>query len=96
MQIIGEFLILALDIYTFIILAMIISSWLIAFGVLDARHPYTEKALRFLKEATDPVMEPIRKAIPSIGGIDISPIIVIFGITFLQRLIASVFIYQGM
>ncbi|NBX65905.1 MAG: YggT family protein [Proteobacteria bacterium] len=92
MNTIGQFLILALDIYTFVIVAHVVISWLIAFGVLNLANPQATKLLELLGKATDPVMKPLRRYVPAIGGIDITPIIVIFGVMLLQRVIAIVFL----
>jgi YggT family protein len=91
MHTIGQFLILLLDIYTFVIVAHVVISWLVAFGVLNLANPQATKLLEILGKATDPVMKPLRRYVPAIGGIDITPIIVIFGIMLLQRVVAIVF-----
>jgi len=91
MVILGQLLIFLIEIYTFIIIASVIVSWLLAFNVLSADHPATRNLLSLLGRATDPVMRPVQKYIPSIGGIDISPIIVIFGLMILQGFIANIF-----
>jgi len=75
---------MAIEIYIFIIIAGVIVSWLIAFNVISMQHPVTKKLISLLGRLTDPVMRPVQKYIPSIGGIDISPIIVLFGLMFLQ------------
>lgn len=92
MNTLGHLLILALDIYTFVIIAHVVVSWLVAFGVLNLANPQATKLLELLGKATDPVMKPLRRYIPAIGGIDITPIIVIFGIMLLQRVVAIVFL----
>lgn len=91
MNALGQILILALDTYTFIIVAHVVISWLVAFGVLNLANPQATKLLELLGRATDPVMKPLRRYIPAIGGIDITPIIVIFGIMLLQRVVAIIF-----
>lgn len=92
MAIFGQFLYMAIDIYIFIIIASIVVSWLIAFNVLSTQHPATRNLITLLGRATDPVMRPVQRYIPSIGGIDISPIIVIFGLTILQGFVLRVFV----
>lgn len=92
MAILGQFLYMAIDIYIFIIIASIIVSWLVAFNVLSIQHPATRNLITLLGRATDPVMRPVQRYIPSIGGIDISPIIVIFGLTILQGFVLRVFV----
>jgi len=91
MTILGQLLIMAIEIYTFIIIASVIVSWLIAFNVISMDHPATKKLVYALARATDPVMRPVQRIIPPIGGIDITPIIVIFGLMILQGFIAQLF-----
>lgn len=78
---------LAFDIYLFIIIAQIAVSWLIAFDVMNTDNPQARNLVELLRKATDPVYKPLRKYIPAIGGIDISPIIVILALSFLERII---------
>jgi len=91
MSILGQLLFMAIEIYIFIIIASVIVSWLVAFNVLSSTHPATINLLRFLGKVTDPVLRSVQRYIPSIGGIDISPIIVIFGLMILQRIVMTVF-----
>lgn len=91
----GQLLLLALDIYFWIIVVSVVSSWLIAFNVINTRNPQAANLMRLLNKATEPVFAPIRKFIPPIGGIDITPIIVIFGIQILKHIIVRLFIYNG-
>lgn len=91
MVLLGQLLIFLIEIYTFIIIASVIVSWLIAFNVISLQNPTTVRLLNFLGRLTNPVMKPVQKYVPSIGGIDISPIIVIFGLMILQNLVARIF-----
>lgn len=92
MTIFGELLYFLLEVYVFIIIAGVIVSWLLAFGVLNMSNPQAANLVRLLNKVIDPVMDKVRRFVPSIGGIDISPIIVIFGIMLLQRLVIEVLI----
>jgi len=96
MSYLGFLLYQALEIYSFIIIATIIISWLIAFNVLSMTHDITRKLISILGRLTDPVLRPVQRVVPSIGGIDLSPIIVIFGIMLLQRIVYQVFILPSM
>lgn len=87
MSIIGNLLIFLLDVYFYIIIASVIISWLIAFEVINVKNPQAQNLINLLNKLTEPVYKPLRKFIPPIGGIDITPIIVIFGIFLLQNLI---------
>jgi YggT family protein len=80
-----------LEIYTFIIIGFVIVSWLLAFNVISTSHPAVKKLVGLLGRLTDPVMRPVQRYIPTIGGIDLSPIIIIFAIMFLQGMIIRLF-----
>lgn len=90
MHMIGQILIFALQLYFYIIIASVIISWLIAFEVLNVKNPQAQNLVNLLNRLTEPVYKPLRKFIPPLGGIDITPIIVIFGIFLLQNLIARI------
>ena len=63
-----------------LVIAIIISavlSWLVAFDVINVRNQFAYNLVRFFDAVTDPVLRPFRRLIPSLGGVDISPIIVI-------------------
>jgi YggT family protein len=96
MTLLGQFIYYLLDIYIFIIIATVIVSWLIAFNVISMGNPTARRLVDLLGKMTDPVMRSVQRYIPSIGGIDISPIIIIFAIMFLQRLVVQFLIYPGM
>ena len=78
---------LLFDIFLIIIIAQVAISWLIAFGVMNLNNPQARKLVETLKKITDPIYEPLRKIIPPLGGIDITPIIVIFGLSVLKDII---------
>lgn len=91
MLLIGKVLMLALEVYFWIIIIQVAISWLIAFGVVNTNNPQAQNLLRLLDRATSPVYKPLRKYVPAIGGIDISPIIVILGIVMLQKAVIYLF-----
>ena len=92
----GFLLYQALEIYSFIIIGTIIISWLVAFNVLSMSHDATRKLVSVLARLTDPVLRPVQRVIPSVGGIDLSPIIVIIGIMILQRIVYQMFISSSL
>ena len=70
-----------------IILIQVILSWLINFNVINLHQPLVRQVWDGLNRLTAPVYRPIRNMMPNMGGIDLSPMIVMIGILFLQRLI---------
>lgn len=91
MIMIGKLLLLALDVFFWIIIIQVVVSWLIAFDVINARNPQAANLVRLINRVTDPVYRPLRKFIPPIAGIDITPIIVILGIEIAKRVVVAVF-----
>jgi YggT family protein len=84
-----ETIILALNIYWWILIAAAIFSWLYAFNVVNPRNQFVGMVGNFLYRVTEPALRPIRRLLPDLGGIDISPIVLLLIIYFLQRLLWS-------
>jgi len=80
---------LAITVYIWIILLQVLLSWLIVFDVINTGNAKAQNLVNMLKKATDPVFTPLRKFIPPIGGIDITPIVVILGLSLIQRALFS-------
>jgi YggT family protein len=80
---------LILTIVWWIFLIMIIMSWLINFNVINTRNQFVDAVWRIVNQVTEPILRPIRRIVPPIGGLDLSPIIVFVIIFFLQNWIAS-------
>ncbi len=76
-----------LNLYFYVILASIIMSWLIGFNVINGSNPYVRQVGYALHRLTEPLLGPIRRLLPDLGGIDISPIFLLLGLQFLQYLI---------
>jgi len=74
-----------LNIYFYVILITVIMSWLIGFNVINGANPYVRQISYALHRLTEPLLGPIRRFLPDLGGIDISPIILIFALLFLER-----------
>ena len=84
------FLIFSLiDLIIFVVIVTAILSWLIAFDVLNVRNPTVNRIVNVLNAITDPLLRPIRRFMPNLGGIDISPIILLLLLQALKILIAN-------
>jgi YggT family protein len=81
---------IALDLYVWVIIIGAILSWLIAFNILNTSNQVVYTIVDFLYRITEPALRPIRKIMPNLGGIDISPIVLILGLIFLQMVLANV------
>jgi YggT family protein len=73
--------------YIYMLIAAAVLSWLIAFSVVNTRNQFVGMVAHFLYRVTEPALRPIRKLLPNLGGIDISPVILIIGLMFLEQLI---------
>ena len=76
-----------IDIYFWIILAMVILSWLVAFNVVNRSNPYVRQIGYALERLTEPLLGPIRRLLPDLGGIDISPIVLLIAMQFFGMLV---------
>ena len=77
-------------IYLVLVIAAAVMSWLIAFDVLNTRSRIVYQVIDFLNRVTEPALRPIRRILPNLGGIDVSPIILIVLLTFLRMVIADI------
>ena len=84
-----------IDIYFWVILAMVVMSWLIAFGIINRSNPYVRQIGYALDRLTEPLLRPIRRVLPDLGGIDISPIVLLIGLQFLGILVDNIFFSLG-
>ena len=71
MQALIEVLLIVIDIYIWLLIAMAILSWLIAFNVINTRNRFVATVIDFLYRITEPALRPLRRIIPTIGGLDI-------------------------
>ena len=76
----------ALEIYIWFIIASAVFSWLYAFNVVNSRNQLVASSRQFLFRVTEPALRPIRRFMPDLGGIDISPIILFIIIYFIRQL----------
>jgi YggT family protein len=87
MRAVLDIILIVLDLYVWLLIAAAILSWLVAFNVVNTRNPFVAAIAEFLYRITEPVLAPIRRALPNLGGLDISPIVLILIIMFIQRVI---------
>ena len=87
MRAILDVILFLLNIATWIIIVQAVMSWLVAFRVLSIQNPTVRSIWGGLERITEPVYAPIRRIIPPLGGLDLTPMAVLLLIFFLQRLI---------
>jgi YggT family protein len=81
------FLVLVIDLYIWVVIASAILSWLIAFNVVNTQNRFVYSVAETLYRLTEPALRPIRSIIPNLGGIDISPVILILFLLFLRDVV---------
>jgi YggT family protein len=87
MRAVLDIIMLVLQIYIWLLIAAAVLSWLIAFNVVNTRNPVVASVGEFLYRITEPVLRPIRNMMPNLGGIDVSPVILILIILLLENVI---------
>ena len=73
-----------LQLYILVVVVMVIMSWLLTFNVINRHNRFVDAVWRTLVGLTEPVLRPIRNVMPNLGGIDLSPVLLFFGIFFLR------------
>ncbi len=81
-------LLTVLDLYWWVVIVSVILSWLVAFDVLNTRSQAAQTIWRTVDALTEPLLRPIRTVLPAVGGLDLSPLILLLGLQFLRDLIA--------
>jgi YggT family protein len=89
-----DIVLLILQIYIWLLIASAVLSWLVAFNVVNTRNQVVAMAGDFLYRITEPLLRPIRSMLPNLGGIDVSPVILILLILLLENVIVR-YIYPN-
>ncbi len=82
-----QFVSYVLQLYVYVLIAAAVFSWLIAFNAVNPRNQFVAMIGNFLYQITEPVLRPIRSILPAMGGLDLSPIVVILIIFFIQSVL---------
>lgn len=81
------FVIYVLQLFIYVIVAQAILSWLVAFNVINTQNRFVYSVMNGLDRLLNPVLRPIRNRLPDLGGIDLSPLVLILAIMLTQRLL---------
>ena len=73
--------------YVYILLASVIFAWLIACNVINPHNQFVRSVWQALDAVTEPVLKPIRRLLPNMGGLDLSPLVLLLGIYFIQSVL---------
>lgn len=76
-----------ITLYVYIVIAAVVFSWLVAFNVINPHNDFVRTIWQALNALTEPLLRPIRRVMPDLGGLDLSPIILLLGCMFLQSVI---------
>ena len=79
----------ALDFYKWVVIVNVVISWLVAFNVINTSNQFVYMIMDVTYRLTEPLYRRIRSIMPNLGGIDLSPVVVLLGVMFLQSLIAQ-------
>ncbi len=77
----------AIQIYIWLLIAYVVLSWLVSFNVINTGNRTVYQVGDFLNRITEPALRPIRNVLPNLGGIDISPIVLILLLYFIRDLV---------
>ncbi|KQP09362.1 YggT family protein [Methylobacterium sp. Leaf93] len=78
------------QLFIYVLIASAVLSWLVAFNVVNVRNPIVSQIGEVLYRLTEPVLRPIRSILPNLGGIDLSPIVLVLLLLFISRLLHEV------
>lgn len=81
-----------IEIYIMLLIGQVILSWLTAFNVVNTRNRFVYLVGDFLYRVTEPALGPIRRILPNLGGLDLSPVALILALVFAQRLLFDIFV----
>jgi YggT family protein len=81
--------IMVLQWLVWLIIGQAILSWLIAFNVVNLHNGFVRGMSQFLDRVTEPLLRPIRRVLPDLGGIDLSPMVLILGVIVIQRMLPA-------
>jgi YggT family protein len=90
---VANLLLTVIDLYWWVVIVSVILSWLVAFDVLNTRSQAAQTIWRAVDALTEPALRPIRSILPSVGGLDISPLILLLGLQFLRNVVERTFVY---
>lgn len=84
MQVLSYLFNTVVDLYSFLVIVAVIMSWLLSFGIINRHNQFVDMIWRTAQNLTEPALRPIRNMMPNLGGIDISPVVLIIGLGALK------------
>jgi YggT family protein len=87
MRAILDVILIIINIYQYVVIAAVVFSWLVAFNVVNMRNQVVSTVGEAIYRLTEPILAPIRRAMPSFGALDLSPIVLLLLLFLLERVI---------
>ncbi len=87
-----QVILIALELYVYLVVISAILSWLVAFKVVNTSNRMVYMVGDFLYRITEPALRPIRRILPNLGGIDVSPLVLILVIIFAQKILGNILV----
>jgi YggT family protein len=87
-----EIIDIVLQMYVYVVIAAAILSWLVTFNVVNTRNQVVYQIGNALYRLTEPALRPIRRILPNLGGIDLSPVVLLLLIYFLQMVLGNIYV----
>ena len=89
---------IAIDLYMWVVVIGVVLSWLVAFNIINTSNKFVYMIGDFCHRATEPILGPIRRRLPNLGGLDISPLVVILVLVWIEITINDLInkLYRGL
>ena len=87
-----QVILIAIELYMWVIIIGVVLSWLMVFKVLNPSNSFVYMVGDFIYRITEPLQAPIRRALPNLGGLDVSPLVLILGLIFLRGVIHNLYL----
>lgn len=81
-----------IGLYIWVLIASAVLSWLVAFNVVNTRNRFVYLIGDFLHRLTEPALRPIRRVLPNLGGVDLSPLVLILLLLFVRQVLARLYV----
>ncbi len=82
---------IVIELYMWAVIIGVVLSWLVAFNVVNTTNRFVVMVGDFIYRLTEPLLEPIRRMLPNLGGFDLSPMALILGLIFVRGVIANLY-----
>ena len=85
-----QIVLIVINLYIWVVIIQAILSWLVAFNVINSYNRFVATVGEMLYRLTEPVLAPIRRRLPAMGGLDLSPMVLILGLLFVQMVLTRI------